>query len=99
MILTGYYSLHRAYQRGLDEGTANEYRRLIGNSGAVAELAYRAQNLSQEWEKQGRMTNTYASIERQGSSPRSDPTAVPSIDDVVEELKQQYQKTTFHHPV
>ena len=38
-------------------------------------------------------------FQKRMTTPKSDPTAVPSIDDVVEELKQQYQKTTFHHPV
>lgn len=37
-ILTGKWSLHRAWQRGFDGGTQSEYRRSITNLAAVADL-------------------------------------------------------------
>lgn len=40
-IMTGRWSLHRAWQSGLDEGSAREYSRLIINKAALAELKYR----------------------------------------------------------
>ena len=38
-IIRGRFSLHRAYQLGLDRGAASEYHRLIYNKAAVSELA------------------------------------------------------------
>jgi hypothetical protein len=37
-VLTGRWSLHRAWQNGLDEGSRNEYRRLITNKAYLAEV-------------------------------------------------------------
>jgi hypothetical protein len=37
LILSGRHSLHRAWQLGLDIGTAMEYRRLITNKAYLAE--------------------------------------------------------------
>lgn len=36
-ILTGEWSLHRSWQKGLDEGSRLEYRRLITNKAYIAE--------------------------------------------------------------
>jgi hypothetical protein len=44
-IITGKWSLHRAWQGGFDAGHASEYRRLIINGAAVTELAHRKQRL------------------------------------------------------
>lgn len=39
LILSGQHSLHRAWQLGLDQGSAMEYRRLITNKAYIAEAA------------------------------------------------------------
>lgn len=38
-IITKQWSLHRAYQAGLDKGSQMEYRRLITNKAYIAETA------------------------------------------------------------
>lgn len=38
LILVGRHSLHRAWQLGLDQGAADECRRLITNGAAIAEM-------------------------------------------------------------
>jgi hypothetical protein len=40
-VLTGKWSLHRAWQAGLDEGTRSEYHRLITRSAFIGELKAR----------------------------------------------------------
>jgi hypothetical protein len=40
LILLGKHSLHRAWQLGLDQGSQNEYQRLITNRAAHAELRH-----------------------------------------------------------
>lgn len=42
LIVTGKHSLHRAWQLGLDSGSASEYRRLITNRAYLAEVAHGA---------------------------------------------------------
>lgn len=41
LVLTGRLTLHKAWQAGLDEGSAREYIRLIVNKVAVVELQHR----------------------------------------------------------
>jgi len=36
--LTGEWSLHRAYQRGLDDGTRHEFTRIMINGGGLGDL-------------------------------------------------------------
>ena len=43
-VMTGSWSLHRAWQRGLDEGHRLEYRRLITNRAYIAEIKRQAVN-------------------------------------------------------
>lgn len=42
-ILAGCWSLHRAYQAGLDEGQRTEFRRLIMNKAYLSEVEARTQ--------------------------------------------------------
>lgn len=48
-IITGEWSLHRAWQQGFDGGSHSEYRRLITNKAYLAEINPRALPNDRSW--------------------------------------------------
>lgn len=85
------------------EGYQHSFRRFGPNATQWAEIAAKIDRLADDEDRPpqgvGGIDRSKLPFWQNHFAPKSDPTAVPSTDDVVEELKQQYQKTTFHHPV
>ena len=56
-VITGRWSLHRAWQSGHDHGTQSEYRRIITNKG---EIAAQRTNAFASFEQQARRVRNYS---------------------------------------